>query len=267
MKCPKCGLMNPDTALRCDCGYDLATGQMRMAAEKTPGNNEKLKNVHFAARPERGRRIRKWEGRAYVVCPKCDRKYKITDFLDISENTTLQFRETDELLVITSPWAKVLAYGLGLLTGGILLVFIIPFVSLIGKKATAWVASCQSQNCGYIILVAQHRRKLYQVDTVRSDIRDILQTKSMVLRYFGERRYDETISELQRLIEKLLSPHPYLFCNIALCYEKMGNVEEAIKHYDDCRIRLEAQKAPNSEDLHSVQRKIDLLQSFSPSKG
>jgi hypothetical protein len=25
MKCPRCGLFNPESALRCDCGYDFET--------------------------------------------------------------------------------------------------------------------------------------------------------------------------------------------------------------------------------------------------
>ena len=29
MDCPKCGLINPDTAMRCDCGYDFKTGAMK----------------------------------------------------------------------------------------------------------------------------------------------------------------------------------------------------------------------------------------------
>ena len=29
MKCPKCGLTNPDIAQRCDCGYDFPSGQMK----------------------------------------------------------------------------------------------------------------------------------------------------------------------------------------------------------------------------------------------
>lgn len=29
MKCPKCGLISPDIALRCDCGYYFDTGQIK----------------------------------------------------------------------------------------------------------------------------------------------------------------------------------------------------------------------------------------------
>lgn len=29
MKCPNCGLFNPDSAERCDCGYDWPTGRMK----------------------------------------------------------------------------------------------------------------------------------------------------------------------------------------------------------------------------------------------
>lgn len=29
MNCPQCRLINPDTALRCDCGYDFPSGKMR----------------------------------------------------------------------------------------------------------------------------------------------------------------------------------------------------------------------------------------------
>ena len=31
MKCPRCGLFNPDTAQRCDCGYDFATRTVKNA--------------------------------------------------------------------------------------------------------------------------------------------------------------------------------------------------------------------------------------------
>src|SRR5262245_9303921 len=29
MRCSKCGLENPPSAMRCDCGYDFESGQMR----------------------------------------------------------------------------------------------------------------------------------------------------------------------------------------------------------------------------------------------
>ena len=29
MKCPNCGLINPESALRCDCGYDFPSGTMK----------------------------------------------------------------------------------------------------------------------------------------------------------------------------------------------------------------------------------------------
>ena len=29
MKCPNCGLINPATTERCDCGYDFPSGQMK----------------------------------------------------------------------------------------------------------------------------------------------------------------------------------------------------------------------------------------------
>ena len=29
MKCPNCGLINPDSALRCDCGYDFPSATMK----------------------------------------------------------------------------------------------------------------------------------------------------------------------------------------------------------------------------------------------
>src|SRR5258707_2834559 len=31
MLCPRCKLTNPDSALRCDCGYDFASGTVKQA--------------------------------------------------------------------------------------------------------------------------------------------------------------------------------------------------------------------------------------------
>ncbi len=31
MDCPKCGLINPESAQRCDCGYDFGTGEIKQS--------------------------------------------------------------------------------------------------------------------------------------------------------------------------------------------------------------------------------------------
>jgi hypothetical protein len=43
MKCPKCGLINPDEAQRCDCGYDFENHTM----EKSYFYNEKEKELRL----------------------------------------------------------------------------------------------------------------------------------------------------------------------------------------------------------------------------
>jgi hypothetical protein len=48
MKCPECGLINPDIAQRCDCGYDFQCKGMR----------ESYAKVQTPARAERPDRIR-----------------------------------------------------------------------------------------------------------------------------------------------------------------------------------------------------------------
>lgn len=35
-KCPKCGLINPDSALRCDCGWDFQAQNMQEACLSPP---------------------------------------------------------------------------------------------------------------------------------------------------------------------------------------------------------------------------------------
>jgi len=47
LRCPRCGLFNPDTALRCDCGYDFSTrtvqaSYVERAAEAKHGGRANL---------------------------------------------------------------------------------------------------------------------------------------------------------------------------------------------------------------------------------
>jgi hypothetical protein len=37
MECKNCGLLNPDTAMRCDCGYDFATQTVQASYLEKPG--------------------------------------------------------------------------------------------------------------------------------------------------------------------------------------------------------------------------------------
>lgn len=43
MTCPKCNLLNPDSALRCDCGYDFQTRTIQQSyLEMTPKQGKKV---------------------------------------------------------------------------------------------------------------------------------------------------------------------------------------------------------------------------------
>ncbi len=47
MKCINCGLINPETALRCDCGYDFAT--QSMMTSYIPGYESPLRRRRLPA--------------------------------------------------------------------------------------------------------------------------------------------------------------------------------------------------------------------------
>lgn len=36
MKCPRCGLISPGEAMRCDCGFDFPSGEMKRSYSKVP---------------------------------------------------------------------------------------------------------------------------------------------------------------------------------------------------------------------------------------
>lgn len=44
MKCPKCGLLNPNTALKCECGYSLGSSEInvRTIRSDTPAATERI---------------------------------------------------------------------------------------------------------------------------------------------------------------------------------------------------------------------------------
>jgi len=53
-KCPKCGLINPDTTIICDCGYNFETGSMEITVDRVRKiRQEKLRKEHQVKYKER----------------------------------------------------------------------------------------------------------------------------------------------------------------------------------------------------------------------
>ena len=51
MECKNCGLLNPDTAMRCDCGYDFATHTMQapyLVKPATPPSDKWVRQYFIA---------------------------------------------------------------------------------------------------------------------------------------------------------------------------------------------------------------------------
>ena len=76
MKCPVCGLFNPDSAQRCDCGYDFQSGKLKksyvkpeerpfVTSEKAEKYGGEVKKKTIVAEPKEYLR---W-------CPQCNRTY------------------------------------------------------------------------------------------------------------------------------------------------------------------------------------------------
>jgi len=85
MKCPKCSLINPDSVLRCDCGYDFESGQVKESYSVDPsvgtcpkcGAKVKIKNWRTSLRsfgPFLAPLLWVWANDP-VKCPKC--KYRM----------------------------------------------------------------------------------------------------------------------------------------------------------------------------------------------
>ena len=48
MKCPRCGLINPDNAMHCDCGFDFQTGSAEAERERKEQLSRDMRKQEFA---------------------------------------------------------------------------------------------------------------------------------------------------------------------------------------------------------------------------
>lgn len=75
MKCPKCGLLNPDNAQKCQCGYDFElmrqlTSYLGQSATKTPEEAETIEDLFQRPQkvhPSEGHSLIKKYGDAYRI--------------------------------------------------------------------------------------------------------------------------------------------------------------------------------------------------------
>ncbi len=75
MKCPKCGLVNPDDAQRCQCGYDFElmkqlTSYLGQSATKTPEEAETIEDLFQRpqkVQPGEGHSLARRYGDAYRI--------------------------------------------------------------------------------------------------------------------------------------------------------------------------------------------------------
>lgn len=74
MECPKCGLISPESAQRCDCGYDFVTDvpqKPTTVAERASEPREKVSDFMVVA-----------EGNKFRLKEVSDRRKKVSDFID-----------------------------------------------------------------------------------------------------------------------------------------------------------------------------------------